>query len=657
MDQVAEFAQKYGFLPVRYLVKDTFADVEKFAMEVAKTGSVDGDPIEGFVVRTTMPAEVKSIPGVVAPPYAPGQTWFYKIKFDEPYLMYRQWRELARMMITSKEQWEQATKSFDEIQLTRESNTDKDGDPNEKGDQDAPELSRNQVRRERKKLYANIARRGFTVDDTGVHPPQPPRVKDNRPESLVYVKWCQDRLYGNKATGIQASPDLFERLKDGHGIIALRDQFLAYLATDEGAAELAKAKGGARNNDLREDDRPFEKTLIVPIAVPGSGKTALAVALTNLFGDWAHIQSDDVQTKRTGPTFLRNVEKSLREKNVVIADRNNHLEKHREEFVDIVRRISGIQKNGERGPRVRVVALVWRVDELPTGDVHNLLAERIVGRGDRHQCLRVGKKDAFGYDMILRRFLVEWAPFKSGGDSSADAQFSECISFSLHDPLDANLAKAIEMLQPMLGVESPGDDAIEASLEAARTYSPKVRKPVPQAAAGDPLAVHKTSYIGIFFPINVAEMAEKLVVGVDASAKAVLDRIVAVHRVVQKPHVTLVHAADLGDPDTKRRWDILFEVAKQRPSCTVHITGIAWCDRVMSLKVGSLHSDALDIPALQGPGFIPHITVGVTNANVKHIEGREILGASQQDNRDGIYFADVTAQDLVGNIEFFSNPP
>jgi len=44
------------------------------------------------------------------------------------------------------------------------------------------------------------------------------------------------------------------------------------------------------------------------------------VALSKLF-DFGHTQSDDVTTKKTAPTFLKNIAGLLQKKDVVYADR------------------------------------------------------------------------------------------------------------------------------------------------------------------------------------------------------------------------------------------------------------------------------------------------------------------------------------------------
>jgi tRNA ligase len=60
-------------------------DVKKISDECALTGTFDGKPVEGFVVRSC----VKST----------GATHFFKIKFDEPYLMFREWREVTNRVV------------------------------------------------------------------------------------------------------------------------------------------------------------------------------------------------------------------------------------------------------------------------------------------------------------------------------------------------------------------------------------------------------------------------------------------------------------------------------------------------------------------------------------------------------------------------------
>lgn len=91
-DQVQAFAAEWGFKKTDFLVMDDIKVAKSFLDEVAETGSYQGRDIEGFVIRCkarTGSSESYS-------------DWFFKYKFEEPYLMYRQWRECTKALIAKK---------------------------------------------------------------------------------------------------------------------------------------------------------------------------------------------------------------------------------------------------------------------------------------------------------------------------------------------------------------------------------------------------------------------------------------------------------------------------------------------------------------------------------------------------------------------------
>lgn len=81
--------------------------VKEFTDNVAKSGEWEGDQIEGFVVRCTVGSS--TAPG--KPPYKSGAPFFFKVKFDEPYLLYRQWREITRAMLPLLDNPDKATEA------------------------------------------------------------------------------------------------------------------------------------------------------------------------------------------------------------------------------------------------------------------------------------------------------------------------------------------------------------------------------------------------------------------------------------------------------------------------------------------------------------------------------------------------------------------
>ncbi|CAG8771647.1 14236_t:CDS:2, partial [Acaulospora morrowiae] len=85
-ESVQEFAKQWGFISTIYYVKDNVEEVKSFTDRIRDEGKLNGNPIEGFVVRT----KLKST----------DQDFFFKIKYDDPYLMYREWREITKSLLS-----------------------------------------------------------------------------------------------------------------------------------------------------------------------------------------------------------------------------------------------------------------------------------------------------------------------------------------------------------------------------------------------------------------------------------------------------------------------------------------------------------------------------------------------------------------------------
>ncbi|KAI5306539.1 hypothetical protein KEM56_000376 [Ascosphaera pollenicola] len=92
-EKVHQFADAWGFKKAQYIIKETLPEVKEFLEKCAETGSWNGQETEGFVVRCQKRAAESM----------PYQDWFFKYKFEEPYLMYRQWRECTRAVLSRKE--------------------------------------------------------------------------------------------------------------------------------------------------------------------------------------------------------------------------------------------------------------------------------------------------------------------------------------------------------------------------------------------------------------------------------------------------------------------------------------------------------------------------------------------------------------------------
>ena len=264
-DEVAEFAKTWGFIPTASVTLDSIRQVRDYADEVAREGKWKGDPIEGFVVRSTVAdtasgssssSSSKPKPGAGEgqgePPYPPGSPFFFKIKFDEPYMMYRQWREITKTLLPLRKPKCAGRKNRNAEPWT--------------------------------KLGSSL----------------------RRPESRVYAEWVGRKMIDE--------PEFFDGFQTG--IVKVREAFLRWT---EGVGEQEWRK--ARESSDTPKPWSEKKFLIAPIAIPGMGKTVLGVALSQLLPGMIHIQSDDVQTKKTGPAFLSNVKNALKDHAIVFADR------------------------------------------------------------------------------------------------------------------------------------------------------------------------------------------------------------------------------------------------------------------------------------------------------------------------------------------------
>lgn len=103
--QVQAFADEWGFRKTDFLMLDDINTVKTFLEDVAETGSYNGRDVEGFVIRCKVREKDSG----------PYYDWFFKYKFEEPYLMYRQWRECTKALIAGR-----APRFKKHIQITEE---------------------------------------------------------------------------------------------------------------------------------------------------------------------------------------------------------------------------------------------------------------------------------------------------------------------------------------------------------------------------------------------------------------------------------------------------------------------------------------------------------------------------------------------------------
>ncbi|KAK6908084.1 hypothetical protein I203_102085 [Kwoniella mangroviensis CBS 8507] len=582
-DQVNSFAEEFGFIQTKYVELQTLDEVKWFTDDVAKTGSWEGDMIEGFVVRCKVKQPSQGSQTNGKPPYKVGSPFFFKVKFDEPYLLYRQWREITRVMLPLLEKTE-------------------------------PE---------------DIAAIWKKV-----------RTKSKRPEVSVYADWVGKM--------IKTEPALFDNYEKG--VVRVRERFLRWIEEDESAKKLwndardGKAKNILGKNGSEQQQRSKEglpkKWLLVPIAVPGCGKTLIGVALSKLFG-FGHTQSDDITTKRTAPTFIKNITALLQKEDVVYADRNNHIPKHYEELSAIASS-KPMQKYD-----VRLIGIVWDISSQPYHRLLRICSERVVARGDNHQTLRPDPTVDAEHEAVVGQFLRNFT-------SPDPLLFDQLIDVkALNSPREV-LGEIVNSLVNIMGLPKPQEGNMNKALDEAGEY--KVTTPYhAPAKVGKPIR-----YFGIAPEIDLGEIVENIIQYSTSfgdknecleSVKEVFDLIKSQGRITSKPHITLSHEKNVAteaeqlapegkegeEGPQKKLWETCRRLSEMKVSMLFkfRLTHLIWDKRVMTLaiedfrpipvdKEGGVQVDLESVLPSDVKSLL-HITVGTVSEEISAFESRGLM--------------------------------
>ncbi|KAF7316285.1 tRNA ligase [Mycena indigotica] len=573
-ETVDEFAAEWGFIRTASIELLSIAEVRKFTDEVGKTGAWNGEAIEGFVVRT----HIASTPGKA--PYAPGSTFFFKVKYDEPYLMYRDWREITKALLRHHEDAKKG--------------------------------------------------KGIGMSENAL-----PKGRMRRPETKVYVRWAIADISRNFAPWAEYTKS--------KGIVATRERFLTWFKSPEGVALLEAAKA---NNlppaapIIRQDvQAPFGKTIIVPVAIPGCGKTAVSVALAHIFG-FGHTQSDDVKAKRAAPIFIKNVTNLLKTHDVVIADKNNHLKQHRAAL-----RFTGYN------PRIRLLALNWSLENTTHADVHRLCGSRIAARGANHQSLR--PSEDMGHEKVIWMFINQTEPL-------VPDEVDDIVDMSLEDDFESAVQRAVSGVVRVLGLPVPDADKIAEGVAKARGYSvgggattakdkgkEKEKNPQPPAQTKDQLAQKKGKpprYYGLLPEVDLTGLLAGAVEK-EPSAAAFYGHLVKEKRVATRPHVTLVHSKALQEPGAKELWERCAAL-NPSPAFTCKLGHLVWNDRVMVVTVDDVMVEKEASTGQVGAEFVTrlpqevrdrlHVTVGTRTSSIMPVEGKALVEAWRAGKTNGV---------------------
>ncbi|KAF9427178.1 hypothetical protein BGZ94_005351 [Podila epigama] len=435
---VQEAAKEWGLIPTEYVTFNTQAEVMAFADKVRNAGEYDNRAVEGFVVRCKIKKDRSKI-------------HFFKIKYDEPYLMYREWREVTKNI------WAQKIKKEKEEALAAAKNKGKDKTPY--GAQ--------------AKAKANANPNPNAATAVAAEPPRKMRMK--YPLTKAYVEFILPLM--------NVQPELFSHYNKNQGIIAIRELFLKQwnaktLQEQEAALQTAKTSAVVASMGAVED---FQRTVIIPIATIGCGKTTVSVALSKLFG-WTHVSSDDFQhfSKNPGQKFVNEVVQQLKTHTVVIADRNNHEFLHRERIMASVK---------TQFPKTRFVALYWSHDTLPIDQIRAMQIKRVEERGNNHQNMTPEYCPEF--EFVIQKFLKSFTPLNTFVEP--DSNFSVVVENKVGEDSLTTVERVVkEFAIPTLGAGGLGNHAIPTSeeIKEAVRYAREEWKPQ-RVLTGEAQKYHK----------------------------------------------------------------------------------------------------------------------------------------------------------------------
>ncbi|KAH8693264.1 tRNA ligase [Talaromyces proteolyticus] len=556
--EVHQFADKWGFKKAQFIVMDDIKAVKDFLDKCAETGSWNGRDTEGFVVRCQI-REGSS---------GPYRDWFFKYKFEEPYLMYRQWREVTKAVIAGK----------------------------------LPHIRKHKKITEEYLLYA---RRQLAKD-----------------------------------------PKLARLYNSNHGIIAMRDGFL-------------KERGlkGSEIIAMDAKEETSRNVVLVPVASIGCGKTTLAVALVKLFG-WGHVQNDNLAKQKNKPRqFALDVTNALALNPAVIADRNNHLKRERQQLIEDVTAVFSDAK---------YVALQY-VHE-PKGflldDIRRVTRERVLSRGDNHQTIRAGTQDTKTIIGIMEGFVNRFEAIDR--DRDPDTHFDEVIDLDVGASSRENLEKVVTRLHalyPGLIERLPSGEELDGAIEAALNeyhvdkdlswgYKKNEKQDKKNKDKGintrfhiqDPtILVKNIEYIGITVRgTAIQELLSSIFPKGGPPERAKLyNHLINARRIQPGFHVTLMHRSlNQQHPDVWKQYtDLYIQRMNERdpgdPTTTpnlaearVRVERLIWNDQIMAFVVRLLPVDAEDGRDAQSwpcVNAVPHITVGTARPEIKPKQSNDML--------------------------------
>jgi tRNA ligase len=571
---VDKFAEEWGMKKVVYVVEEDIEKVKQFLDRVAETGNYDGRDTEGFVIRCQA-READNGPYV---------DWFFKYKFEEPYLMYRQWRECTRALIAGK----------------------------------------------------------------------PPRYKKHEAITKEYLDFARRRFVQN--------PGLAKAYNENHGIIKLRDEFLQFRGTT--GAEIIRQE---LERGPVESKKAVNNIVLVPVATIGCGKTTLGLALVKLFG-WGHYQNDNVKAKKgRGQIFADTISSMLVTNPVVIADRNNHQKRERDQIINDI---------SKTVPDARFVALHYVHDRSNYDNIRDATRKRVLDRGDNHQTIQAGSKGPGEIIEIMEGFMHRFQPVDPS--ESPDELFDLIINLDptveSRENLEVIIGKMFETYPALFeGREMPTDTDMDAAIQwAMNDYTPDFKMDLSRGGGGNkgthnfndnqirqnlqrhdnndgrkqsqqvakPKKAPKMEYFSVRLDASrVGSILENLFASKGAETSRIYKQLKQTRRIQAEFHVTLMHRASASS--NPAYWDKLINLHESTAqatsgswdpelgTCSVHMERVIWDNRLMCFVIRLNGSSTLpstgEEVVFESVNPVAHVTVGTASPNIKPKESNDLL--------------------------------
>lgn len=582
MEKVTEFAKEFGFKSVDHFNIEKFDDLWKVLNDSAKLGTYNNREIEGFVIRS------KTIND---------EDFFFKFKFEEPYLLYRQFREVTKKYINNN--------NNDILSIVRSVKkhkyiTAKYLEFVDKLFKDQPKLKEEYL-----EGYGIIKIRKLFLKENGL-----------------------DELNGMKLIKIDQEQQQEDELNN------LESKF----------------------SQINLDSITEYKYVLVPISTIGCGKTTTFQTLINLFPNWAHIQNDNIESGNKLKFFISCLEElSKPDCRVLFFDRNNHQYRERQQIFSIFNEKSVNYLPSNIG--LKFIAVNFVPDNADDKTHWKVTHDRIVERGDNHQSIKSATNENLA-NSIMKGFIKRFQPLNI--EREPDSAFDEVINLEISENSSLTNAKLIlnflHKIDPnILNRSLPSDEDYDQSFKLALNYKPSFTK-FKVTASESKKAIPRPQYYGI--SIDDHSQLINIIDSLIATNETWI-KIKESNRVQEKFHITLSHnLTNKGNPKAKESWNNLSKVlavptGKSIEKLTTYPVDfysdvkinklIVANDKLVTFEVMLLESYNSSFDKLEKFPYTNknlHITIGTTTPEIKPALSNSYIDEiynKDDDAKDGIY--------------------